>query len=157
MKKAILQRLNFAISILKSPEKEFSYIEKKGLNNILGDYLVLLLISGFFAGSSTFLLNVFKSLYFDFFLRAEIDYFGMLNYSIGIAVSVFFLYIFLGTVFLLILSFTLKLIFLKMDYIKLLKSIIYSAMPLLLFGWIPKTVPPLILWSLFLLVIGLKK
>jgi len=155
--KQIKRLIDSNFKIVKAPEKSFSKIEKNQIDFILGDYLKLLLLSSFLAGFSLFLLTFLKSLYFDLFFGANINYLIMLNYSLGISLSMFFLYVFLGTAGLILLSFILKLIFLRIYYVKLLKLLLFSAAPMLLFGWVPKIGPSMLLWSLVLFFLEIKK
>ena len=151
-----MDRIKFALNILKSPRAEFLKIDRITLDYLLGNYIVLLIISAVLSGIVTFILGVVRALYYNIFSHAEIDFTGVLNYSIGIGVSLMFFLIFCGTIILFFFSILLKSI-LRLPYIKILKILMYAAMPLLLFGWIPNIVYSLVVWSTFLLFIGLKE
>ena len=145
------KRISWGISILKNPEKEFSALPKKELDQVIANYLVLLLYSGFIAGIFSFFFSLGRAIYFDTILRAETEYGGVLNYSIGIAISIFFFYIFAGTVIFFCLSLIIKRIYNK-PYVEILKMMAYSSVPLLFFGWVPGAAIPLLIWAIFLFV-----
>ncbi len=150
------KRFESAFKVLVSPKPEFSRIREKKFDPILGNYLALLLLSSAFAAVSVFVYRIAKGVYFHFFFRADINYSVLMNYAFGISVSVFFFFIFSFTVLLLLLSGILKLFFPKGSYTDLLKMMMYSATPLILFGWIPGAVFAMIIWSLFLFYTGAK-
>ena len=148
-------RLKRILNFLKNPEKEFLNIKSKKLDPLLGDYLSVLLLISLFSGIVSFIFSIVKSFYYDSFFNADINYLRVLNYSLGISVSLFFLYIFLGTVIIFFLSVILRTLF-KLPLKLVIKIVVFSATPMLLFSWIPKLGLALVVWSIYLVVLGLK-
>lgn len=150
------KKIKFALSIINSPESELKAAGAKSLDEILGNYISLLLISALLSGISIFFLAVLKAIYFDFFLAASIDYMAVLNYSLGLGLSLFFFFIFAGTMLIFLLSVILKMLYSKKGYVLILKIMMCSAMPLLLFGWIPVFGFSFLIWSVYLFLLGIR-
>lgn len=147
----IKQRLLF----LENPVQEFKQLHKRPLEQMVADYLKLLLFTGILAGLLTLLFSFGKSAYYDIFLHIDVQYARMFNYLIGRAFSIAFFFIFAGSFFLFFLSIIL-IIFLRIKYATLFKILFLALTPLLLFSWIPYMPPALFLWSIFLFIIGLR-
>ena len=152
----MIKKIKYAINILKSPEKELKKLDNILLDTILGKYLILLLISSIFSSILIFLIRILRSVYFDIFLNTNVDYIGLLNYSAGYAVSLFFLYLFIGTIGLFLISVVIKLIFSKKKFVNIIKLLLISLTPVILFLWIPTAAPYLLIWSLFIFLLGIK-
>ena len=115
-----------------------------------------LLATGLLAGAATLIYQFARAAYLDVFKSISVDYWNLLNYSVGTAVSIFFFYIFAGTFLMFIISLLIKLFARGIRYTRLLGIIMYSLSPLLVFSWIKESLfPALLVWSLFLLVKGI--
>jgi hypothetical protein len=144
-----------AIKILANPDVEFKKLSTRTFEDILSDYLWLLLGVAMLAASASFIFFLGKAFYLEKFALIDVDYVRMLNYSVGRSTSLAFLYVFIGTFGLFFLSLLLR-IFVKIKYTTMLSIIFYSMSPILLFGWIPIANFALGIWSLFLFIIGVR-
>ncbi|MEK6949398.1 MAG: hypothetical protein AABX34_04200 [Nanoarchaeota archaeon] len=144
------------IRILFDPEKEFSLLNKRSLEPVVWDYAIVLAASAIMAGIFNLFFSIAKAFYFDLLVDISIQYPRMINYSIGRSTSIIFLYLFAGTFLLFFLSLLLRLVFRNMKYTSLLKILMYSGMPMLLFGWFLANPFPLAIWSIFLIYTGVK-
>jgi len=149
----IKKSISFAFGILRNPENEFKELKKKSIDSVLSDYIVLLLSAGVLGGFANLLFMLIRTFYYDFILNANINYFGILNYSLGISMSILFFFIFAGTALMFILSYIVN-IFLKGKFVDSVKLIMYSAVPLMMFGWIPLIGYGNVVWSFYLLYNG---
>lgn len=140
---------------LSSPEKAFKELKKRTFEDVLEEYIKLLLLSGFLAALALFLINIGRSFYLHIIRNVTVDYWGLLNYSSQASTATFFFYLFAGTFLLFVLSLLMKPFFRGWKLVKLLGVICYSVTPLLFFSWIYKgLLLALGIWSLFLLVIA---
>ena len=151
----IKKAIKNAVNILLNPEKEFARIEKRTLETIVGDYFILLLLVGLIAGLANFIVIFINALYLDFFRSASVNYLRLTNYFFGEITAIIFVYLFIGSFMMFFLSIILKAIF-RIKYTQLLKIQIYALSPFLLFSWIPLSPFPLTIWSVFLLLAGIK-
>ena len=142
--------------ILINPHKEFSDLNKRTFETVVSDYIWMLVYVAIAAGSFNFLYSFFKATYLDFFLNTDIQYFRMINYSLGRSISLIFFYIFVGTFILFFISISIKTFFSEIKYMHLLAILIYSLSPLLIFSWLPFSPFALLIWSVFLFYIGIK-
>ncbi len=142
---------------LINPDKEFTNINKRSFESILSDYLIMLLAVGLLAAAVSVLFYLGKAFYLDIFKTVDIQYGRMLNYSMGRATSLMFFYLFSGTFLMFILSMILNVFFRKVKYVKLLGIMFYSLTPVLLFSWVHIFAASLLIWSIFLFCIGIKK
>ena len=115
----------------------------------------MLLLVAIIAGLANFLFFLLRALYLDLFVTVDIQYMRMINYSLSTSSSIILLYLFAGTFILFFISVLIKPFIRKVKYTELLKILMYSMAPLLLFGWLFIPIP-FIVWSLFLLFVGLK-
>jgi len=92
----------------------------------------------------------------DLFLNIDINYWRMINYAFGVGASIIFFYIFAGTFLIFFISIILKPFFRKMKYVDLLRLLFYSSTPILLFAWLQFNALPLVIWSIFLFITGIK-
>ena len=145
-----------ALRILSSPKKEFEDLNKRTFESVVGDYAILLVTVAILAGLSSLIYSIARALYLDMSLDISIQYVRMINYSIGRSMSLLFFYLFAGTFLLFFLSMVLRPFLKRMKYISLLKILFYSLTPLLLFSWFLSNPLPLVIWSLFLLITGIK-
>jgi len=144
-----------AVSVLLHPKREFRILDKRALEDVLGEYLKMVLLVGLASGVFTFLITVLKAFYFDLLLDANVQYLRMVNYSFGQVISIVFLYFFVGTFGIFLLSVLLKILF-RVKYTRLLKLIFYSMTPVLVFGWVHIFLPGLFVWAAMLFIIGMR-
>ena len=148
--------LKKAWNIVTDPISEFKKLNKISFEKVLGEYLHMLITIGIIAGIFNLLINVFRALYLDIFLHADVQYIRMINYLFGKASSIFFFALFFGTFIMFLVSLIIKQFFTRVKYTEMLKILFYSLTPLLLFGWTHKLVPGLVIWSLIMLYHGMK-
>jgi len=154
LKTAIIQ----GFRILSNPDKEFKEINNRTLEKVLEDYIKLLLASGLLATVVSFVFIIVYSTYLNIFRGVNIGYWHLINYAAGISGSIFFFYLFAGTFLFFLISLIVKLFVPRLKYTKLIAIICYSLSPILLFGWIStKLVLALCIWSIFLLIVGIKQ
>ena len=131
-------------------------MDKRSFEDILEDYIKLVLLSGILAGITNFLIIIAKALYLKIFKNIVIDTYKLLNYSTGTATNIVFLYIFLGTVIVALLSLVVKLFARKLKYVKTVSILLYSLTPVIFFGWVNGLASlALLIWSIFLLYVGI--
>ncbi|MEM4259617.1 MAG: hypothetical protein QXG00_00115 [Candidatus Woesearchaeota archaeon] len=152
----IKNKIKNSIKILLDPKTEFENLNKKTFESVVNDYVVLVFFLGILTGIFRFLISLIKVFYYNLVLKIDINFWRMINYELGRSVSTTFFYFFIGTFGIFFLSLILNLIFKKIKYIDLLKIIFYSISPLLLFSWMPFNPFFLIIWSIFLFMIGIK-
>jgi hypothetical protein len=145
------------LALLKNPQKEFDKISNRTFEEVVADYMMLLVAAGLAAGIASFLYILLSVFYMDLALDVSIEYIRMLNYSIGRAISTLFFYLFSGTFLLFFLSIILRLVFRKINYSLLLRIMIYSLSPMLIFGWLLPNPLPLLIWSGLLFYTGVNK
>lgn len=145
-----------AWSVVRNPEQGFVELQKQSFEQSLGSYVQLVLLSGICAAIVSFLYAIGNAAYLNIFKSVKIDYLNLLNYYAGIAVGVFFLYLFIGTFIVFLVSIIVK-SFVKMKYTEVLRALCFSLSPVLLFGWISqKLAIALLIWSVVLAVVGLQ-
>lgn len=154
--KTIKKHIKFGICLLSNPEKGFRETGKSTFEETVSYYAWLLVAVSITAGVFNFLYSLAKAAYFDLFFEVDINYWRMVNYLTGRSTSITFFYIFAGTFLLFIISIILISFLPSLKYVNLLKILFYSATPLLFFGWIPYSAIPLVAWSLFLFLNGVK-
>ena len=154
LKKSIIN----AIQFLKKPEESYKKLKKHTLEQVLEDYMKLLLGSGIIAGIISLIFSILRAVYLETFEGVTIEYLRLLNYSLGTGAGIFFFYLFVGTFGMLIVATIIWLFVRKIKYYDFIKIVCMSLYPLYLFSWIYiKAAPMLLLWSLFLLIIGVKE
>ncbi|MBN2052266.1 hypothetical protein JW756_02070 [Candidatus Woesearchaeota archaeon] len=142
---------------LADPKSQFEALPGRSFEEVVEDYIIFLLIAGLFAGVMSLVYRFVYSGYLSVFKGITMNYWKLLNYSVGTSVSMFFFYLFAGTFLLFIVSIIVKIFVSGIKYTRLIAILIYSVTPLLLFNWIaPTLILPLIIWVLFLLVCGVK-
>lgn len=152
----IITYIKRGFAILSDPRKEFEEIDNHTLEEIAAYYMVMLVLVAIAAGLVSFLFSIIKTAYFDLTLNLDVNYLRMINYSLGMSTSVTFFYIFAGTFLVFIASVVLKFLFPRIVYTVLLKILLYSLSPLLVFGWIPYSPFALVVWSGFLFISATK-
>lgn len=155
----ITKALHQGWNILVHPEREFSVLYQRRFEGVLTDYLLLLVTLGVVAGVFNFCFGLARAWYFDVALSADVQYLRLMNYLGGMSFSLAFLYFFLGTFILFLLSILLKGLFAafkkEMKYVHLLMTLFYASTPLLMFGWVPVLPYALFIWSILLFMTGL--
>ncbi|MBS3158003.1 hypothetical protein J4206_01820 [Candidatus Woesearchaeota archaeon] len=149
------KQVNRCILILYDPKQSFHELEKESLEEVTSYYMQMLLFAGAATGLFNLMFLLSKTLYLDFIVDIDVRYSIVFNYLVGRATSLVFFYIFGGTILLFFLSMIIR-IFIRLRYAELLKLLMYSIAPLLLFGWIVGFQAIAVIWCIFLFVIGLK-
>ncbi len=150
------ERIIREFRVLSNPDEGFRRLEKRSLEDVVSDYILILLLSSALGFLATVILSVIRAVYYQLFYHADIFYWNMLNYAFGIGLALFYIYLFLGTFGVFILTLVMRAFARKMRYVRLIKIVLLSTAPILLFGWIPLSQFPLFVWMLFLLVKGMK-
>lgn len=138
---------------LEQPVEAFKRLEKQTFEAVLEDYLKLLLTVAFATAVFSLFISVLKAAYFSLALVVDVQWWRMFNYAMGRATSLFFLYLFLGTFGLFLVSIPIA-PFLRAKYTRVLSVLFLALTPLLLFGWLYMFAPALGIWSVILLFIG---
>ena len=142
---------------LFNPQKEFEALRNRTFEDVIEDYILLLLVAGVVAGIMSLISRFIYSGYLSIFKGMSIDYWRLLNYTVGNSVSMFFFYLFAGTFLIFIITMIARIFMKGIKLTRLLSLMLYVITPLLFFGWIvPSMFLPLIIWSLFLLATGLR-
>jgi len=145
-------------AILRNPEKEFKTLRKRTLEEVVEDYIKLLLLAGLATGIVLFIFNIAKAGFFDILRGVTVDYGRLANYSMSFFAGAFFLYLFAGTFLLFLLSMLIRIFVRKIKFTELIKIMCYSMTPVLFFGWVPiSIVPALFVWAVFIFAVGIKK
>lgn len=152
----ILDAVKRGLGVLGNPEKGIKSLKNRTFEEVLGDYMVLLIASALLAGTAAFLYSLVNAIYLELFTSVDINYLRFVNYSLGTSVSLTFFYLFAGTAIMFFISLILVPFFRGLKYIHLLEILFYSAIPLLLFGWVPIFAPALLIWAVFLFVTAIR-
>ena len=152
----IIKHIKRGLNILLRPQKEFSEINNHSFETAAANYTLLLITVGIAAGVFNLLFSLIKAFFLDLFLNIDINYWRMINYAFGVGASIIFFYIFAGTFLIFFISIILKPFFRKMKYVDLLRLLFYSSTPILLFAWLQFNALPLVIWSIFLFITGIK-
>ncbi|HII16817.1 TPA: hypothetical protein HA361_02790 [Candidatus Woesearchaeota archaeon] len=145
-----------ACSVIASPKDAFRNMPNIRFEKAVADYLRLLLLAGSAGSIITLLLSAGKAAYLDLLFEANVNYWNMLNYAAGKAVSLLFFCIFGGTFLLFLLSLLLVPFLRHLKYVELLRILFYSMLPIILFGWLPFNPAPLVVWCIFLFIVGIR-
>jgi hypothetical protein len=144
-----------AFRVLSNPETEFTGLCKRTLEDVIEDYIKMLLAAGVLAGMMNFIYQFLMAGYLSLFKGIKINYWNLANYSAGTSLSIFFFYLFAGTFLLFVLTVILKILVRRIRYTSLVSITIYSLTPIIVFGWLILTLSAvLLIWSAFLLVNG---
>jgi hypothetical protein len=152
----IIKQIKRGLNILLRPEKEFKEINKHSFEKAVADYMKLLVSVGIVAGLLHLLFSIIKAFYLDLFLKIDIDYWRMINYTFSRSISIILFYIFAGTFLVFLISIILIPFFRKIKYVDLLRLLFYSLIPILLFAWLQFNPIPFAIWSIFLFIIGVR-
>jgi hypothetical protein len=148
--------LSKGYKILSNPEKAFSDLRNDSLETVVSFYIKMLTLMSVAAAIANIIYSLARAVYLDIAMNTDITYSRMINYTIGSSTSLAFLYIFLGTFLVFIVSSLLSVFIRKLRYLELLKVVLYSVTPILMLGWIPFVAVPLLVWCGFLFVTGIK-
>lgn len=144
------------IKDLINPERGMRRRLKRSFEQNLNTYLTSLVIVAVMAGLFTFLFRLGRSLVLSLMRDIDVHYWRMINYTTGHAVSMLFLYLFVGTVVLFIITYLTWSFTKDLKYVKVIDVFFFAMTPLLLFGWIPFLAPSLMVWAAFLVFVGLR-
>jgi len=139
------------IVLLREPSAGVKREMARDFEGSLYEYLIFLIAIGILAAVVSFIASVAKSVYYDVFYSADIQYMNMLNYAVGRANGLLFFYLFAGTFMLFAVSLLLHW-FVKARYVRLLQLIFASLTPVLLFGFLPSLALAFLAWSLVILL-----
>lgn len=152
----ISDQIKRGFRILLNPNEEFKALSKRTLEQVIKDYIFLLVSVAIFAATVNFIFLLLKAVYLDLFVNIEIEYFRMINYSLARSGSLLFFYLFAGSFLMFFLSAILRVFFRKIKYADIFKIIFYALTPVLLFSWMQFNPAPLFIWGLFLFIVGLR-
>lgn len=152
----VLEQIKRGFRILLSPNKEFKILSKRTLEQVIKDYIFLLISVAIIAATVNFLFLLLKAVYLDLFVNIEIEYFRMINYSLARSGSLLFFYLFAGSFLMFFVTAILRPFFRKIKYADLFKILFYAFTPILLFSWMQFNPIPLFIWGLFLFIAGLR-
>jgi len=139
-------------TVLYDPLAAFTALKSRSLEQVLGDYLLLLLCSGALGAVFYLLTSVGRAVYYHFVLGAQVEYIRLLNYAGGAAMAIFMLFLFAGTFLLFFIVLVLRLFFRQGSFVEFLRIALYSLSPVLLFGWVLPVVLAMFVWAAVLLV-----
>ncbi len=151
-KKIIKTRWN----LLFDPKAGYRELLDVTFEQSLIEYLLLVLFLGVLSAVFIFFSNIIKAVYIGILYKADIQFMNMLNYTLGQASGTIFFYFFAGTFILFAISLVVDGFFRDIKYIRLLQIFFIALTPFLLFGWIPFLSYTLLIWSIFLLVQGIR-
>jgi hypothetical protein len=144
------------IGILKNPEKEFSTLSNKNLESVVFNYVKQLLLLIVVASVVNFVIMFLRVLYLDIFLEIDINYYRFLNFALGQSAAISIIYLVSGTFLVFFVSMFLNIFIRKIKNTELVKKILYSLTPILLFGITPLLATVFLIWSAFLFILGVK-
>jgi hypothetical protein len=148
----VSQIVKKGFAFLANTDKELAGLEKRSLEEVLEQYIKLLLLSGLVAAITGVLWTLGSALFYHLFRNVTVEYLRLLNYSLSLAGGTFFFYLFIGTFGLGALSLLLR-PFVRKKYTELVKLLAAATTPVLLLGWVsPQIGAALLIWSLFILV-----
>jgi xanthine/uracil permease len=151
------KRITTALRFLGNSKAEFAKLKNKSLEEVLENYIKLVLLSAVVAAIFSFIRSLVYAVYLNIFEGVTINFMNLANYSASLSGGIFFFYLFVGTIFSGILTMLLN-IFLRKKYTELVKIYCMSLIPVLLFGWISQSIGLcLLIWSAYLFILGLRK
>lgn len=156
MKNSIKNLIKKGVGVLKNPAEGFRLLEKKQLEEVVADYLILLLLLSLVAALFNLVFVIGKITYFTITSKIDVDYLVVLNYNLAESLAIAFSYIISGTFLMFFISIIIKVFFRRIKYTDLLKIMLYSAYPLLLFCWTPILIVSLLIWAIFLFLVGVR-
>lgn len=151
----IIKTFKKGIYILLNSDETAFELPNRTFEDVLSDYLVLLLSCGILSVLFEFLYSIGFVVFFDLTKNMDVSYLKVINYSLGNSVSSFFLYIFCGTFLMFFLSLILFVFLKKVKYMNVFKVLLFSFTPVLLFGWIRVLFLGLLVWAFFLFFKGI--
>ena len=143
------------MDILTNSEKTFSTLKEETFEQVCFDYFRMLILISLVASLFNIVWSFLQVSYLNMFRNVEVNYLRYLNFVLAQSSTIALLYMLSGTFLLFFLSLLLYLFF-KIPYTELLKKMFYALTPLLLFGWSPLLAGVLVIWVIFLFVVGVK-
>jgi hypothetical protein len=140
--------------LVADSERELGRLERRTLEEVLENHVLLLLASGFLAATVSLLFSMGQGAYYNLIDQVTVDYLKLLNYSLTIAAGIFFFYLFAGTFLVGVMAFLLRGL-IRRRYVEVVKLLCAALTPVLLFGWVAQRLAiGFLAWTLVLLVIG---
>jgi hypothetical protein len=150
MKNSTKDLIKSGIDLLKDPRRELTALQKKTLEDVVGNYMRMLLLVAGVAALFNVVFALGRVAFFDITRSLDINYGSFLNFMVSESVALVFSYLLTGTFGVFFISVLLKPFFKRIKYTDYLKMILYSFYPLLLFCWTPILAISLLVWSVFL-------
>ena len=151
----LLKTVKARIALLANPSEGFAGMRGRTLEDMVSEYIKILLLAAVAAAVAGALFMIGQAVYLDVFRGADIFYVRMLNYALGRAGGILLFYVVAGTALLMLVALVLR-PFSGVKYTDVLKVLMYAVSPLLLFGWVPFMAVSLLVWCIFLFVIGVR-
>lgn len=143
--------------VLVDPINAFTKLKERTLEDTLASYLKLALLSGLAAALTSILITFIRAWYWATFKGVPVDFFRLANYYMQVGIGTFFFYIFAATVIFTIISLIVNAFVKHIKYVEIVKIMCYAFSPVILFGWVQRTVGlVLLIWTLVLLISGIK-
>ena len=153
--KRLWQILAQDIRILYNPKSSFEELSGKTLENVVQNYVLTLLMASAFAAAASFIYWNAETIYLGT-IGAEINMGNAINYAAAKSASIMLFYIFTGTIPAIAAAYIINLIQKKLKFTELLKVMMYSLTPFILFGWLLLNPITAGVWSMLLLIMGVK-
>ena len=144
-----------ALALLRNPEKGFSDLNDLDLEHVVFSYLRLLVMIAVVAAAVNMIISALLVIYFSTFMGVTVSFPRYLNFVLGQSSAIAIIYIISGTVLMFFLS-TIVSVFVRIRYPELLKKLLYSMFPVLLFGWVPQLALFLLVWCGFLFFVAIR-
>ncbi|MFH0961352.1 MAG: hypothetical protein V1820_01565 [archaeon] len=149
------------ISWLENPKRALANLRKEKFEAVLFGHLKILLLTATAAGICRLLFFAAEAAYWIFVNGADINYWIFANYAIGISFGTFLFYLFAGTFLAFLASLAARSVasgrrLRGTKYVEILKYVMFSLTPVLLFGWIPIVGGALLVWTAFLFALSVK-
>lgn len=152
----VIRPLSEGLRILYDPKKAFEILGAKSLDEVVHNYILTIIVVGIGAAIAHFIFQISQAVYLDLSRVIDINYLHTLNYAAVRLSSIFFFYLFAGTILVIFFALVANYFKKKLKFVDLLKVIMYSITPLILFGWISANPAPFVIWAIFLFVMGMK-
>jgi hypothetical protein len=110
---ALKKKIKKGIAALKNPEKAFLELKKVTLEDIVSDYMHLLLLVALAVALFNIIYSIGRTIYLAVFLNADISYVRLINYITGQSFTILLIYILAGTIVVFLFSFIMKIFFRK--------------------------------------------
>lgn len=145
-----------AVAVIRNPDHAYGQLHSRTLEDVLADYVKLVMASGLLAGVVSFIWAFGRAAYLQLVRGIVVDYWRLANYQAQVLAGTFFLYLFAGTILFFLASVVVKAARPRAGYTQVVMVLCYALSPVLLFGWVSsRLVPALLVWSVVLLLVGL--